>query len=142
MPGCAGECAGRTACAGYAGVCRSMPGTPGAPGAPGTPGALGAGRIREKTRTCAHALRLILPSSKEAAKDINALTARHHGTFLGHNNSSYKCCHMCMCVCRVCECLLKCPDCGIKKVSEAALHSLCFCLLEPETTCHSVMETT
>lgn len=82
----------------YAGVCRSMPG---APGAPGTPGALGAGRIREKTRTCAHALRLILPSSKEAAKDINALTARHHGTFLGHNNSSYKCCHMCMCVCVV-----------------------------------------
>ena len=41
------------------------PGAPGAPGAPGTPGALGAGRIREKTRTCAHALRLILPSNKK-----------------------------------------------------------------------------
>lgn len=74
------------------------PGAPGAPGAPGTLGALGAGRIREKTRTCAHALRLILPSSKKQQKEINALTVRHHGAFFGNKNSSYKCCHMCVCV--------------------------------------------
>lgn len=100
MPGCAG-CApgalhvpGTPEYAGHAGT----PGAPGAPGAPGTPGALGAGRIREKTRTCAHALRLILPSSKKQQKEINALTVRHHGAFFGNKNSSYKCCHMCVCV--------------------------------------------